>query len=371
MTNELSRIPQSFTFDSNAIDRKFTSEAPIIRDIIVYVARMKMRNIWGEVSFTIDDFCNEFGHNRSNLQRTLKQFENVPNSMLPTIPGDTHTWDGLFEYALYRALNENIVISRKRGGVEEIESYQIIEKLYVNYKNKGASGKRERRTYTLKMANKLLENLIGEYFLIDYEDYRSLSSTQISSVGGYRNFYLYMSRMIATSRYKNEKQQNGNTDFTYIISVDELCNILNVNFSQPNDKKKHIKKTLNYLEKNLKNTPFFWQFVKQGKSYAYYVSFTFPHTTITFFNEKLKAVFINKLKESLKADYIKKDNPKFSSYEIYKASNDIVKDDFTEWFFNPENRESKENCFRKVYQQVYQMEYEHDIVSFDNLKLEK
>jgi hypothetical protein len=180
-----------------------------------------------------------------------------------------------------------------------------------------------------------------------------------------------MSRMIASARYKNEKQQNTNTEFTYIISVDDLCNILNVNFSHSNDKKKHIKKTLDYLLKSLKNTPFFWQFIKQGKPYAYYVSFTFPHTTITFFNEKLKAVFINKLKESLKEDYIRKDNPKFSSYEIYKASKDIVKEDFTEWFFSPTNREIKDKCFKKVYQQVYQMEYEHDQISFDNLKLEK
>jgi len=371
MTNELSRIPQSFTFDYNAIDRKFTNEAPIIRDIIVYAARKKMRDIWGDLSFTIDDFCNELGYNRTNLQRTLAQFENVSSSDLPMIHGDSHVWDGLFEYALYRALNENIVVSRKRDGVEVIESYQIIERLCVHYKNKGTSRKREKREYSIKISNKLLEKLLDDYFLIDFEDYKNLSSSHLSSVGGYRNFYLYMSRMIATTRYKSTLQQNEKKDHTYIISIDDLCKILNVNFSQANDKKKHIKKTLNYLLGSLKNTPFFWEFVKQGKPYAYYVSFTFPHATISFFNEKLKAVFISKLKEALKDDYIRKDNPKFSGYEIYQASKTIAKDDFMEWFFSPQNRERKDKCFRKVYQQIYHMEYEHDKVSFDNLKLEK
>jgi len=373
MDNELSRIPQSFTFDVDAIDRKFASEAPIIRDIIVYAARSKMRDLWGDITFTIDEFCNEFGHNRTNLQRTLKQFRNVPDSNLPMINGDPHPWDGLFEYALYRALNENIVFSRKRNGVAEVESYQIIEKLTVHYKNKAASKKREKRAYSIQISDKLAKNLLDEYFLIDYEDYKGLTSSKISSVGSYRNFYLFMSRMIATTRFTNLKQQNEKKDYTYIVTVDEVCKILNINFSQANDKKKHITKILGILQKNLKKTPFTWQFVKHENRHAYHISFTFAYDTIIYFDEKLKTVFIKKLQQSLTDGYVKKDNPKYDGHDLYlyyKAGK-LNKDDFIKWFFNSENKEIKEKYFRQVYQTIYHTEYVHDKVSFDKLKLDK
>ena len=317
-TPNLSRIPQSLTFDISAIDRKFGEEAPIIRDIIVFAARTKLRDLWGEVIFTMDEFCSEFGHNRTTMQRTLKKFENVAEAQLPIIEGDSHLWDSLFEYSLYRALNENIVINRKRDGKEVVDSYQIIEKLVVSYKDKGKSGKREKRTYLLKLSDKLLDNLLNEYYLIDYEDYKRLSSTQLSSVGAYRNFYMYMARMIANIRYKNKKQEEEKTEHNYITSIDDLCKILNSNYSESYDRKKYVRKTLNHVQESLKNTPFQWNFTKNGTRYYYFVSFTFPPETLSFFDERLKAVFINKLIDQLKFFYIKKNNSEMGDYDIVK-----------------------------------------------------
>ena len=367
----LSRIPQSFTFDINAIDRVFDEEAPIIRDIIVFAARTKMRNLWGEITFTIDDFCKEFNHNRTNLQRTLKKFENTAEKNLPIIPGDTHVWDGLFEHSLYRAMKENIIISRKRKDRDEIESFQIIEQLTVHYKNKGISGKRERRIYTVKVSDKLLQNLINEYFLFDYNDYRGLSSSKLSNVGGYRNFYLYMARMIATMKYENKQKQQEPNDLKYLISVDDMCNILNINYAEPRDRKKHVKKTLDYLAANLKNTPFTWEFTKQQKRFPYFISFNFPNETLAFFDERLKSVFISSLISELKWEYIRKNNPGIVGLDLVKKMKTISKDDFLKWFFLPDNREEKDRCFKETYVKVYHSEYPHEKIDFELLKLEK
>ena len=367
----LSRIPQSLTFDINAIDRKFGDEAPIVRDIIVFAARTKLRDLWGEVIFTMDEFCSEFGHNRTTMQRTLKKFENVTEAQLPIIEGDFHLWDSLFEYSLYRALNENIVINRKRDGKDVVDSYQIIEKLVVSYKDKGKSSKREKRTYLLKLSDKLLDNLLNEYYLIDYEDYKRLSSTQLSSVGAYRNFYMYMARMIANIRYKNKKQEEEKTEHNYITSIDDLCKILNSNYSESYDRKKYVRKTLNHVQESLKNTPFQWNFTKNGTRYYYFVSFTFPPETLSFFDERLKAVFINKLIDQLKFFYIKKENAEMGDYDIVRMQKHVDKEEFLKWLFEPDSKEIKEKAFRSVYLQVYYSEYEHSEIDMSLLKLEK
>ena len=369
-TSELSRIPQSLVFDFNAIDRKFGEEAPIVRDIIVFAARQKMNDLWGEVVFSMEDFCNEFGHNRTTMQRTLKRFEETPANMLPVIEGDVHSWDSLFEYALYRALHENLVINRRRDGKDVVDSYQIIEKLIVSYKGKGVSKKRQKRTYLLKLSDKLLDNLLNEYYLIDYEDYKGLKSNQLQSVGAYRNFYMYMARMIATIRYKDKKEEEEKKEHNYIISIDDLCNVFNSNYSKSYDRKKYVRNTLDKVQKSLKNTPFKYSFVKNGTRYLYFVSFTFPSETLTFFDERLKAVFISKLIDRLKFNFIEKDNPNLGGYQVMQSVKRIDREKFLKWFFEPEDRERKDKAFRELYLQVYHSEYEHQEVSLKNLKLE-
>ena len=150
-----------------------------------------------------------------------------------------------------------------------------------------------------------------------------------------------------------------------------MCKILNVNFTDPRNKKKHIKKTLDYLSVNLKNTPFTWDFVKQGKRFAYHISFCFPKDTLDFFDERLKSVFISSLISSLKFDYIRKNDNTIVGYDIVRQIKNINEKDFLKWFFLPDNKAEKEKCFRDTYLKIYQTEYPHDKIDFDNLKLDK
>ncbi len=60
--NQLSRIPQNFSFDKDALLRTFGEESAIIRDIIVYVANCQFSDLWGNITFSIEDFCREFGY---------------------------------------------------------------------------------------------------------------------------------------------------------------------------------------------------------------------------------------------------------------------------------------------------------------------
>ncbi|MDO5666037.1 MAG: hypothetical protein Q4G63_12390 [Bacteroidia bacterium] len=169
MTNNLSRVPQSLSFDHNALERTYGEDATIIRDIIVYVSKNQMKNLFGEVEFSIEDFCKDMGYSRTTLQRTIQNFKNNPKT-IPII--DNHKFDSPFEYALYRGLKENVVFHRQRDGKEVFEAVQIIEKLEVVYDK--TTKKDTKRIYNIKLGARILDYLFTEYNLIDFNEYREL-----------------------------------------------------------------------------------------------------------------------------------------------------------------------------------------------------
>lgn len=338
--NQLSRIPQNFSFDKDALLRTFGEESAIIRDIIVYAANCQFLDLWGNITFSIDDFCKEFGYNRTSLQRTLPQFKDLPKKKQPIIDG--HTFDSLFEYALYRALKENVVFNRKKENRDTFESVQLISHLDVIYDK--TSKKLSKRLYSIKLGHKILENLFKEYHIIDFHDYKRLKANKISSVGAFRNFYIFMARIIAQVKFYRRSKQ----DEDFIVSIDELCDVFGVNYDSPKNKKAYISRTLNYIQEALVNTKFFWEYVNNGTRYSYFVQFSFTDQTLEYFDEKLKAVFFNKLHAAAEKLYLKEemDTAKYTS--MIEAYRNINVEDFYDWFMSDNAKDQKLKIWNEV-----------------------
>lgn len=339
--NRLSRIPQNFSFDKDALLRTFGEESAIIRDVIVYASNYQFLDLWGNITFSIEDFCREFGYNRTTLQRTLPIFKNLPENKLPMI--DDHVFDSLFEYALYRALKENVVFKRKKGDKETFESVQLISHLDVIY-NK-SSRKLSKRIYSLKLGHKIIENLFKEYHLIDFQDYKRLRSNKISSVGSLRNFYIFIARIIAQVRF----YQRSNLPETFIVSIDDLCNIFGVNYDAPKNKKSYISRTLNYIQESLHNTKFEWLFVNNGTKHSYFVQFKFEDDTLNYFDERLKAVFFKKLHNLAEQLYMKEQGDTNQYNSMLEAYRNMDKDDFYKWFMSDSSINKKLEIWNDVY----------------------
>ena len=306
INKSLSRVPQSLSFDNSALLKTFDSESTIIRDLIVYAGNAKMKNLFNEVAFTIEDFCTEFNYNKTTLQRTMKIFVNNPK-LIPIVDG--HKFDSLFEHALYRALKENVIFKRKREGVETFESVQVLDKLDVLYDR--TTGKDTKRVYSLKLGNKILGYLFNEYNLIDYNEYRSIQSKKISSTGAMRNFYIYMGRMVASVQYELKQGSNG----TYVLSIDDLCSVFGADIKEPRNKKEYIKKTLSSLQGDVKSLSFNWKFITKNTRHSYFVEFDFPQSTIEYFNEHRKARFYKRLYDEMSRVYKKTKMPKVEDYK--------------------------------------------------------
>lgn len=350
-TKDLARIPQSLAFDYNALTRTYGDEAAIIRDIIVYVSKCQIKNLFGEVEFSIEDFSEEMGYNRTTLQRTIQLFKDNPQK-IPII--DNHKFDSPFEYALYRGLKENVIFHRNRQGKETFESVQIIEKLDVVYDK--TTKKETKRTYNIKLGAKILDYLFTEYNLIDFNEYRDIRSHQISVTGSMRNFYIFMARVVAHMKYL---KKTGVPE-QFVLSIDELCEIFSVSIDTPKNKKLYITRTLNGLNKSMINMEFEWKYVKNNTKYAYFVMFEFPDKTLDYFDEQLRAVFYKELYEQLKRTFV------FSASEgedvnyLHEVRN-LDKEKYMRWFFQEDaNAGDKIEVFTDTYRRVFGIEFDPD-----------
>lgn len=360
---ELSRVPQYLSFDNTVLQRAYQSDSILLRDIIVYILNKKSKNLFEEYSFSLIEFCREMGYEKTNLQRTKPEFMNVTQrnkNILPVV--DNHVFDGIFEHALYRGLKENIIISRKGEKDIEFRSYRVIEELRVEYDRE--TKKDVKRVYTIKLAKELLENLFKEYFLIDYLDYKSIKASKVSLIGSYRNFYIFMAQMIAVS------QKGKDDNYTYIVSVDKLTEVLSLNSEEsPRKKKQNIKCILEKLKDIVENTKFNYEFVKNGDRYAYWVEFSFSEGVKNYFNEKSKAIFFKKLWTECEIIFLREVEKinvgSRATGEYIKTKEYRLK--FIEWFLSSDMIKDKENLFKKVYYQVYGVHYLKSDISFDDL----
>ncbi len=341
---ELARIPQSLGFDHNALTRTYGNEGVLIRDILIFVSKCQMKNLFGEVEFSMADFCREMGYNRTTLQRTLQIFKENPQ-MIPEVDG--LKMDSLFEYALFRALKEKVVFRRRRENRDTIESISIIDEINIQYQRH--TQKRTKRIYSIKLGAKVLDYLFTEYNLIDFNDYKGLSSQQISVTGSMRNFYIFMARVI--SHVKFLRKQGRPEQF--VLSVDDLCEIFSVCIDTPKNKKIYITRTLKTLKKSISNLQFDWKYIKNGTKYAYFVEFQFPAETLDYFDEQLKATFFKSLYESLKEIFIfEKKNVEGFSY-LHELKN-LDREKYMQWFFKMDkNIEGKRKIFYEIYERTF------------------
>lgn len=358
---DLTHVPQSFSFDTDALYRTYGEEATVVRDIIIYAANAQMKDLWGNITFTIDSFCKELGYNRTTLQRTLERFKNAEKKNLPIIDG--HIYDGAFEYALYRAMKENITITRFRENQEIVEVYPIIDRLTVDYNKE--TKKLTKRKYTVKLGDKILDNLFKEYYLIDFFEYKSLKSSKLSSLGAFRNFYIFMARMISQAQWQRKKKEEE----SYMISVDDLCTILNSDAKLPKHKKLYVKRTLDTIQKSLPHTEFTYRFTPNSvQGQAYYVVFNFTDETINYFNERLKAVFYKKLFGECELLYFYKSGQGASSIrDFVKVYKNLDKKEFYNWLMDKTDMDKKTAKFKDVYSQVYHTVYPYQDIRFDCL----
>lgn len=376
---KFSRVPQAFVFDNKALYRKFEKSASIVQDLMIFYNYNKLNtNLFGEFEFTIKDFCDAMGYNRTNLQRSVEIGE---DAVL-----DDHVCDSLFEYSLFRCLKENVVLRRKKDSSMEYRSYKLLDKLAINYDK--TSKKQQRRSYTIKFSKEFSEGVFKEYFVLDYEDYSRIYNRKLELMGADRNFYLIVCKMIAiirNLRYNARKEGylwNPERDNAYRSNIDMVCSQLGIEIQDPKNKKRKLKARLENIQSEIQNTPFTFEFEKQRgeNNTEIFVVFRFTDEIIEYFDEKQKAKFIFKLISKCSDQYARIN----LDYKAKIMSCTITEEDeekFFEWFSSSEHMDDfsiiidgrpypalgKFSIFKSVYQEIYEEPYPGDKIDLSLL----
>lgn len=76
---ELSRVPRTLSepYNGDNLDLFIESGGTIMHDIIIFAANTQMKDLFGDLWFSMDDFCKVMGYDRTKLQRKLTEEQKV------------------------------------------------------------------------------------------------------------------------------------------------------------------------------------------------------------------------------------------------------------------------------------------------------
>lgn len=365
--HDLTRVPNPFTHNFQPIQKTFGVQSILVTDLVIFLANCQLKNLFGDITFDINTFCQKMGYNKANLQRKLSEEDRKQiyalGEELPVYTNQTgtHMIESYFETALWHATQKRLMMQKSYPvddktkiaktafiGVNLLEGFEI---------NSDFSTKKSiRKTYTVKLGSGIKDYLITEYSLIELNDYNKLPN-----VLSYKVFYLYLCRIRILIQYKEDTNQEP----IYNVSVDDLAKVFNYVISEPKDRKKFVKNTLDKINSYLTIGKFAYEFTGKGK-YKYNVRFTFSAEVLKYFDEKTKAVFFKELYDRLGIEYIGMIEPNLSYRERMMRFKEIIslqdsdnrlseREKFWAWFSSEENRTLKQSIYNKVYYDIFQI----------------
>lgn len=360
MEKEITRVPRSLneTYNSGLIGRLYESGGNVAIDLIVFLSNYQMKNLFGENWFSITDFCNAMGYDRTKLHRKLskEQLTELFGKRAPeyrrTDPDGmeiVHPIETVFEAALYRLGMENIAFPVSNSdGSTSYKFVQIITKFDI--RTNFATKKHTKRLYSATLTQLVKDSLFNHYNLIELQDYRVLPDRT-----GYRLFYLDLAKMIYLIKYKISQGQAP----YFTLTVNQLATIFDVQVTDNNNRKKKITSILNSINKLLTVTKFQFDYIKgPGEKWAYTVQFYFPDDTLNYFDEKFTAVFTQRFYYSLLWKYVELAYPKAAgggrADKISEIQNTpALYKEFLYWAHSEQNLSTKEYLYRDTFVRIF------------------
>lgn len=304
MRKDLIRVPRVLgeSYNSNLIERLYAIGGSVMLDLIIYLSSYHIKDLFGESWFSVEDFCNRMGYNRANLQRRLTQKQIVslfgknasPQYVFTDSTGKTitHPIETVFEAAMYKLGMENLYYPVDAG--EDRTSYnfvQILKKfdIITNFNTNKAT----KRFYSAVLSPEIKDFMFSLYNLLELQDYRNLPSR-------YRYFYLELSKMMFLIKYKISKNEAP----FYALTIDQLAKKLGIEVKEPKFRKQKVASVLKKMNQYLTFSKFSFGFVKgENEKWAYTVLFSFPQSTIDYFDEGEYAVFVKRFYSELLWQY--------------------------------------------------------------------
>jgi hypothetical protein len=344
----LARVPQHMALVPDAMRLQFQKQAGVIRDIFLYTIKKQFhtQNLFGQITFSAEEFCKEMGYNKNEMQRRLDIWT---TKFPPPQLVDGHECDSMLEYSLYRAAKENVVFNRwSKEGNPMIVSYQILKSVEVIYDK--STNKTLKRVYSVVLSPQIFNEAFARYFVLDYNEYKLLAAKSSDATNSYRNFYVFLAGMIAISKYNNK--------YHFRTDVNKLAVVFDYEASEPRNLKTSIKRALDAIQSKLK-FPFSYKFVPSEGSkskVAYDVLFSFTDELFDDFDEKILGLFWKNIRGKTFKTYQNIKTKDIKEYrEILRRKDEIKPDseDFHNFWFSNERKELKKEIIDGLIKEMF------------------
>lgn len=345
---ELTRIPKSLSNSHNMeiLDQFFHVGGTVLQDILIYASDSQNTNLFQDKWFDIYDFCEKMGYNRTRMQRKLtdqqKQvlFGTVAPIYLTNINGQLieHPIETVFEAALYRLGTANMSIAYTMNGETKYKFVKFLDEFQIK---DSFHKKKTRRLYNVVVSKEFENALYTDFNLLELKDYRKIPNRR-----GYRNFYIYLAKMIFIIKYK--KNQGLQPIFT--ATVDQLAKLFEINITRNNDRKTKVKKILDSINEVLESTRFQYRFIKgPNDQWAYTIEFSFTEDVLEYFDEKLQGVLNSEFYEKMQIAYLRKVG--IQNHELYRYLTQLkdkgtrLHEEFITWVHSREDEDIKMDLY--------------------------
>jgi hypothetical protein len=348
-TRVISRIDRAIADNLDALKKTYGRDHEIARDFIIFISTSLKTDMFGFTRFTMSDFIKVVGRDRRELS---SKHSYLTDKSAEIVEYKGHQFISVFDYVLHLLQSRNLIFSKaysylNQGRTVEMEGIQIIKQLKITTDTKNGNSK----VYDIRLSEDFLNGFISRYYTFEVTGYPKVGKGKGGD--GRKTLYLMLSKAM---------HQNISDKVKYSwYSVDFLCKICDVHFSEPAERKRLITKYLNNLiEKG--GLKIAYEFViKHGSDdkhiRGFWIKVDFmPEGVIQLRETKADHHFHSILSADLKAE--------FSNLYGKKALNfnEDESDPFQRWVTNPR---ADWDIKRSVFMNCYSLAYKRHISIWD------
>jgi hypothetical protein len=247
--NRISRLDRNIVRYPKAIEDTYGEDSNLVLSVLSFLMSKFRNNLFNSVTFTLNEFCKEYGYYKNNIcdkhsvfkENELSSTTSSSNKKI-TKPYKTkhHVWNSRIDHVLFLMMSRNVVYEEENySHAKYLSSSRALNLLKkVSIRNEKVKG-REEFVYEVTLGNEIFLNSLRWY--ISYKEKSFIEFGKNKNGIGKRKLYLYfltqLQRCLLSSIPTNTVTPNYNM----------LCTIANINHAQTRNNKQILIKYLNAI----------------------------------------------------------------------------------------------------------------------------
>ncbi|WP_025146111.1 hypothetical protein [Pedobacter jeongneungensis] len=232
----LSRIDRSVADNLKDIEKSFGHDAGMITDVIVFLTKRLNKNLFGFTCFTLNEFAKESGRNKQDLCEKHPVLKANPKLDAPEYFG--HKFETVFDYALFQALQKNIIFSREyttQQGSQTISltNFPILKDIKLNVDRKSNAIK----LYEIRVSDEFIQGALSRYYNIESNGYSMVGKGRGGD--GRKRLFLFL--------YKTSHIVLSTNNTKTKLAVDYLASLAGIDVKEPRNRKTSLKRVLDAM----------------------------------------------------------------------------------------------------------------------------